>query len=371
MNSDFSDATFVHRIALTLVEGVGDVLARQLISYCGSVEAIFKEKKRALEKIPEIGPKTAASIAGFKNFDRAEKELAFIRKHGIEMFFYLDENYPARLKNCYDAPVLLYYKGTTALNEQRMVAIVGTRKATEYGKDFTLKLVEELGQMKAVVVSGLAYGIDIAAHKACVAKNVETIGVMAHGLDRIYPQIHNQIARKMVEHGGLITEHISGADPDKENFPKRNRIIAGLCDAVIVVEAAKKGGALITADIANSYNRDVFALPGRINDTYSDGCNMLIKSNRAALIQSAADIRYIMGWDDENIAKGPMQKQLFVELTSDEKILVDFIAQHKNPHIDAIVIQSGMQPSKVASLLLNLEFEGVVKCLPGKVFQMI
>lgn len=363
-----SDEIFIHRISLTLIEGVGDVLARQLVSYCGSVEAVFKEKKRILEKIPEIGPKTAASIASFKNFSRAEKELTFIRKHGIQQFFYLDEDYPVRLKNCHDAPLLLFYKGTASLNHPRMIAVVGTRKASEYGKNFTLSLVEELSSMKALVVSGLAYGIDIAAHKACVNAGVETIGVMAHGLDRIYPQAHNQVARKMVTHGGLITEHISGAEPDRENFPKRNRIIAGLCNAVVVVEAAKKGGALITADIANSYNRDVFALPGRIDDIYSEGCNMLIKSNRAALIQSAADIRYIMGWDDEQKNNSAKQKQLFVELNDDEKKLVAYISESKRAEIDAIVMHSGMQPSKVAAILLNLEFSGVVKCLPGKVF---
>ncbi len=363
-----NDELFIRRIALTLIEGVGDVLARQLISYCGSVEAVFKEKKRVLEKIPEIGPKTALSISEFRNFSVAEKELKFIKQHKITTFFYLDEDYPARLKNCYDSPIMLYYKGTADLNHSRMVAIVGTRNASEYGKNFTLKLVDELTQMKATVVSGLAYGIDIAAHKACLNKNLETIGVMAHGLDRIYPKAHSQSARKMVTCGGLITEHISGSDPDRENFPKRNRIIAGLCDAVVVVEAAKKGGALITADIANSYNRDVFALPGRIDDTYSEGCNMLIKSNRAALIQSAADIRYIMGWDEQQKNNAGIQKKLFTELTDDEKKLVSYISENEKAAIDAIVIHSGMLPSKVAGILLNLEFAGVIKALPGKVF---
>jgi DNA processing protein len=220
--------------------------------------------------------------------------------------------------------------------------------------------------MRATVVSGLAYGIDITAHKSCLQANVSTIGVMAHGLDRIYPQVHSTTARKMTEHGGLITEHISGTDPDRENFPKRNRIIAGLCDAVVVVEAARKGGALITADIANSYNRDVFALPGRINDACSEGCNMLIKSNRAVLIQTAGDIRYIMGWDDEQPGKKPVQKVLFTQLTTEEQKLFDFIVMHQPAMIDAIVNDSMMQPSKVAALLLNMEFSGVIKCLPGK-----
>jgi DNA processing protein len=366
-----NDELFIHRIALTLIDGIGDVLARQLVSYCGSVEAVFKEKKRILEKIPEIGPKTATSISGFKNFDRAEKELEFIRKHQIRMFFYLDEDYPARLKNCYDSPVMLYYKGTSSPDHSRMVAIVGTRNATEYGKNFTNKLVEALGEMKAIVVSGLAYGIDFAAHKACTNHGIETIGVLAHGLDRIYPQVHSNIARKMILNGGLITEHISGADPDRENFPKRNRIIAGLCDAVIVVEAAKKGGALITADIANSYNRDVFALPGRIDDTCSEGCNMLIKSNRAALLQTPEDIRYIMGWDDDTTKKIKNQRSLFIELKEEEKLLVNFIEEKQKAEIDSIVIHSGMQPSKVASLLLNLEFAGVIRCLPGKRYELV
>jgi DNA processing protein len=366
-----NDDVFINRIALTLIDGVGDVLTRQLISYCGSVEAIFKEKRRLLEKIPEIGPKTAASIASFRNFERAEKEYVFTKKHGIELLFYLDSAYPTRLKNCPDAPVLLYYKGNAQVNNSRMVGVVGTRNATEYGKNFTGKLIEELGLMGAVIVSGLAYGIDIVAHKSCVNSGLPTIGVLAHGLDRIYPKVHSQTARKMVEKGGLITEHISGADPDRENFPKRNRIIAGLCDAIVVVEAAKKGGALITADIANSYNRDVFALPGRISDTQSEGCNMLIKSNRAALIQSAADIRYIMGWDEEKVQKIPLQKQLFVELNDEEKKIVDILTNSGKTAIDFIASETAMPPSKVSSLLLNLEFSGVVRCLPGKMFELL
>ncbi|MBK8416030.1 MAG: DNA-protecting protein DprA [Bacteroidetes bacterium] len=368
---EISDDVFINRIALTLIEGVGDILARQLISYCGSVEAVFKEKKRALEKIPEIGPVTAKSIAGFKEFDRAGKELVFIRKHKIQTFFYLDENYPKRLKNCHDSPVLLYYKGTSDLNKSRMVAIVGTRKASQYGKDVTEELVTALGQMEATIVSGLAYGIDITAHRACVDQHIETIGVMAHGIDRIYPPTHDGIARKMILHGGLITEHISGSEPEKENFPKRNRIIAGLCDAIIVTEAARKGGALITAEIANNYNRDVFAVPGRIKDTYSEGCNLLIRNNKAVLLQSAADISYIMGWeDDSKLKKKVIQKSLFVELTEEEQLVTGIIRQNQTCHIDLLSFQSGMTPGKLSTLLLKLEFAGLIRCLPGKVFQL-
>lgn len=367
-----NDDVFVHRIALTLIDGVGDVLARQLISYCGSPEAVFREKKKNLERIPEIGPKTAAAVFAFRDFERAAKELEFIRKHNIRMFYFHDDDYPHKLKNCYDAPLLLYYKGTADLNHQRMVAIVGTRNATDYGKEFVNGLVQELGEMKAVVVSGLAYGIDIAAHKACLHHGVETLGVVAHGLDRIYPNAHKAVAGRMVGHGGLVTEFTSGSDPDRENFPRRNRIIAGLCDAVVVVEAAKKGGALITADLANSYNRDVFALPGRIGDSYSEGCNMLIKSNRAALIQSAQDIRYIMGWDDDHPVKvKAVQKSLFHDLNADEKVILEFLNKAGASHIDTIMIQTEMPQSKLASLLLSLEFAGCVRCLPGKQFEAV
>ena len=366
------DDVFVHRIALTLIDGVGDVLARQLISYCGSPEAVFREKKKNLERIPDIGPKTAAAISAFRDFERAEKELEFVRKHNIRMFYYQDEDYPHKLKNCYDAPLLLYFKGSADLNHNRMVAVVGTRNATEYGKDFVNGLIRELGDMKAIVVSGLAYGIDIAAHKACLQHGVETLGVIAHGLDRIYPGSHSTVARKMIGQGGLVTEFNSGTDPDRENFPRRNRIIAGLSDAVIVVEAAKKGGALITAELANSYNRDVFALPGRIGDSYSEGCNMLIKSNRAALIQSAQDIRYIMGWDDEAGKKSKViQKSLFNDLSDDEKMILQLLNAAGASQIDTIMIQTGMTQSKLASLLLSLEFAGCVRCLPGKLFEAI
>jgi len=366
------DGAFVHRIALTLIDGVGSVLAKTLVSYCGSVEAIFREKKRALEKIPDIGPVTAAAITKFKGFDKAEKELKFIFTNNIRMFFYLDDDYPVRLKNCYDSPVLLYYKGTTDLNKSRMVAIVGTRKATDYGKKCTEQIVEQLGEMKATIISGLAYGIDICAHKTCIRNQLETVGVLAHGLDRIYPATHRPVAAKMAGHGGLLTEHISGADPDKENFPKRNRIIAGIADAVVVVEAAKKGGALITAEIANNYNRDVFAVPGRTDDPYSEGCNHLIRNHKAALIQSAEDIRYIMMWEDENSrqAERGKQQKLFVDLTGDEQVLADLMVTHQKLDVDSISFALGQPLSKVAALLLSLEFKGVLKALPGKMYQL-
>ncbi|HEX7367011.1 MAG TPA: DNA-processing protein DprA, partial [Pelobium sp.] len=253
----------LYNIALTFVKGIGDVTIKSLISYCGSAEEVFKTKQTALEKIPGIGPKTAKLIVNHEAFSRAEQELKFVEKYKIEPLFYTDKLYPRRLKNCADAPALLYFKGNADLNNQKTLAIVGTRNASNYGKAFCEKLIDGLKAHQALIVSGLAYGIDVASHKAAVNLKQTTVGVLGHGLDRIYPALHRSVAESMLANGGLLTEFPSQTNPDRQNFPKRNRIIAGLADAVIVVEAAKKGGALITAEIANSYNKDVFALPGK------------------------------------------------------------------------------------------------------------
>jgi len=362
----------LYEISLTLIDGIGDVLAKNLVSYCGSAESVFKESKRKLEKIPGIGEKTALSISSFSDFQRAEEEIRFIEKNQIIPLFYTHPDYPKRLKNCMDAPVMLYYKGTADLNSQRMVAIVGTRSATDYGKDFTLKLISDLKNLNVCIVSGLAYGIDVSAHKAALKNEMATIGVLGHGLDRIYPPVHNSIAEKMLTSGGLLTEYISETNPDKENFPARNRIVAGISDAVVVIEAASTGGALITAEIANIYNRDVFALPGKIGDNYSEGCNHLIKKNKAALIESAKDIEYIMGWEEKRDSKIPVrQSSLFIELDEEEKNLVALLSTKGRLDIDSICNNSSLPVSRVSSTLLNLEFKGVLKSLPGKIFELI
>lgn len=358
------------RIALTLLEGVGSITARNLVSYCGSIEGVFKEKKKNLEKIPGIGPATAEKIISHNTFERAEKELAFIERHEIKPLFYLDKDFPTRLKSCSDAPVMLYYKGTADLNHHRMIAIVGTRNASDYGRMMTEKITEDLKAYDVIIVSGLAYGIDIAAHKACIKNEIPTIGVLGHGLDRIYPAMHKPTAEKMMEQGGLLTEYMTDTRPDKENFPQRNRIVAGMCDAVLVIEAAKSGGALITAEIANSYNRDVFAVPGRTNDTYSAGCNFFIKTNKAALVESAADIAEMMNWNiEKRETQIPKQRQLFIELTGEEKQLADLIAQNGKTHIDTITSTVTMPISKISATLLSLEFKGVIKSLPGKMYE--
>lgn len=362
----------IQQIALTLIPGVGPVLARNLVSYCGSVEAVFKEKHNVLLKIPEVGPVTASAITKHKLFERAEAECRFIEKYTIQTMFFLDDQFPRRLSHCHDAPIMLYYKGNYDLNSSRMLAIVGTRKATDYGKLITEQLVTALANKNICIVSGLAYGIDIGAHKAAIKNNSPTIGVMGNGLDRIYPPTHRQTAEKMITNGGLLTEYMSETNPDKENFPQRNRIIAGISDGIIVVEAAKKGGALITAYIADSYNRDVFAVPGKLTDIYSEGCNRLIKTNKAVLIESAEDVLYIMGWNDDTVAKkAVIQKKLFIDLNEEEKIVMAVLEKKGAMHIDAICTTCELPMSKVAMNLLNMEFNGILKSMPGKLYELI
>lgn len=360
-----------YQIALSLIPGVGGITAKKLISYCGGVEAIFREKKAALVKIPGIGQSLAASILNEKSFERAEKEMLFIEKHRIKPLFFLDKEYPARLKHCEDGPILLFVKGEASLNTAKVVSIVGTRNITDYGREKCNEIVEGLLPHKALVVSGLAYGVDACAHKKALDTGLETAAVLGHGLDRIYPPLHQQLAKRIASQGALVTDFLTETKPDRENFPKRNRIIAGLCDAVIVIEAADSGGALITANIANSYNRDVFALPGRTTDPYSKGCNMLIKSNKAALIESVADLEYIMGWDINKDPKKAVQQALFTELDPEEEKLVNFIRSNPDASIDFIVANLGFAVSKTSALLLGLEFKGILKPLPGKVYKLL
>ena len=362
----------LYHIAITSIPNIGDVTAKKLIAYCGSSEQVFSEKKGLLEKIPGIGGVNAAKIIQHKMeaLAAAEEELKFIKANNITPLFYLNDNYPKRLLHCEDGPILLYSKGNVEYNNPKVVSIVGTRKATEYGKDFCNKIVKELMLHQPLIVSGLAYGIDICAHKAALKNNIPTVGVVAHGLDRIYPAQHTDVAKQMLENGGILTDFKSGTKPDRENFPKRNRIVAGLSDLTIVIESSKKGGSLITAYIANDYNRDVFALPGRLNDSQSEGCNNLIKTNKAALIQSVKDIEYIMGWEEEK-TRNDKQTQLFVELTPEQKILTAIMAKTEKVGIDELSLQAKLPMSKTAALLLELEFDGVVKPLPGKLYKLV
>jgi DNA processing protein len=360
----------LYQLALTLVPGIGDVLGKKLVTYCGSAEAVFRDKNTLLAKVPRVGGKILEALSDKMILERAAKELAFIEKFRIRPLFFLDKDYPLRLKNCIDSPVLLYYKGTADLNGSRIVGVVGTRNATEYGRSVCHRIISDLSQDKVMIVSGLAYGIDSCAHRSALENNLMTIGVLGHGLDRIYPYQNKVLAEKMMKSGGLLTEFMSDTQPDRENFPKRNRIIAGICDAILVVEAAEKGGALITADIGNSYNRDVFAIPGRISDPYSEGTNRLIRKNMAALVQSAGDIRYLMGWEEQGKKPDGFQKKIFLEMTADEKVLVDYLNINGASGIDDICIQCRLSMSTTSAALLNLEFEGIVKSLPGKIYAL-
>jgi len=359
-----------YQIALTLIPGVGDVNGKRLVSYCGGAEAVFKESRAALLKIPGIGQSTVTSILGQQVLHRAEKEIEYIIRNDLQALFYTDEQYPRRLLNCEDGPLMLYYKGTANLNQLRMIAFVGTRKATDYGRERCEEMIRELKAKDVVIVSGLAYGIDGCAHRKALEHHIDTVGVMAHGHDRIYPLQHHQLALSMMERGGLLTEFPSGTNPDRENFPKRNRIVAGMCDAVVVIESGFKGGAMITAGLANSYNRDVFAVPGRTNDDYSKGCNMLIKSNRAVLAESVSDIAYVMGWEDRK-TPAKSQRNLFFVMTDDEKKLMELLNPKQAVSMDQLIVKANMAASKVASALLNLEFEGLVRSLPGKLYKTI
>ncbi|MEI7500141.1 MAG: DNA-processing protein DprA [Bacteroidota bacterium] len=368
---DGKDERLMFQIGLTLIPGVGDVLGKKLVSICGSAEALFRESRQRLRKMPRVGELLANSLDDKEILLRAEKEVAFVERYRITPLYFQDTCYPHRLKQCLDSPILLFYKGTADLNSPRMIGIVGTRRATEYGKMVTHELVEGLVRQQVVVVSGLAYGIDSCAHRSSLEMGLKTIGVLGHGLDTLYPWLHRSLAEKMVGQGGLITEFLSGTKPDRTNFPKRNRIIAGMCDAVVVVEAGPKGGALITADIANSYNRDVFAVPGRVCDPFSEGPNWLVRTNRAALIQKADDIEYLMGWKEENISHHPCQRKIFVELTAEEEKIVKLLQDHEQLGIDELCIQSENPMSKVSASLLNLEFEGIIRCLPGKIYVLV
>lgn len=360
-----------YKIAISLIPGIGAVTARNLIAYVGSVEGVFQEKEKNLMKIPGVGEVNAQRVARQDVLERAKREVDFILKSHIQPLFYLDENYPARLKNCSDAPIILYYRGTANLNERRVISVVGTRNATNYGKEICDELIRNFSDKAypVLVVSGLAYGIDIQAHKACLKYNVPTIAVFAHGLDKIYPSLHAPIAAKMLENGGLITDFVSETAIDRQNFLRRNRIIAGLADATIIVESAEKGGALVTADIANSYNRDVFAFPGRHNDVFSRGCNRLIKFNEAVLVENQADIERNMSWDVKAKPSKTIQASLFVELSPEEQKLVDLL-KGGDRFVDELTIETHLPMSKVSAMLLDMEFKGLVASLPGKMYRL-
>lgn len=360
----------LYALALYQTANVGTITAQNLLDYFGDYHSIFSAKITQLEKVKGIGKKTAKEIIESREnaLQIAEKELKFIEQNNIDVLFYDDEKYPQRLKNCYDAPFLLFAKGNYNFNASKVLAIVGTRYATDYGKRVIQQFMEELSEHQVCIVSGLAIGIDTHAHQNAVKQQMQNIAVLAHGLDRIYPPSNKSLAHKITENGALLTDFFSETTPDKHNFPRRNRIVAGMCDAVIVIESAKKGGALITAQIANSYNKDVFAVPGEIGKLTSEGCNNLIKSNQAQMVCSANDIIEFLNWDIKQAKKKEETPQLFVTLTEEESIIYELIKTNDRMHIDDLLHKTAYNISNLSNLLLNMELQNVIKPIPGKFY---
>ncbi|MBK9270987.1 MAG: DNA-protecting protein DprA [Saprospiraceae bacterium] len=361
-----------YQIALHQADLVGPILARSLMAFCGEAELVFKTPKAKLLKIPGIGESVAHSIKNFKAWEKVEKELKFCENHQIQILFYTDQEYPGRLKNYNDSPLLLYYKGNADLNASRMIAIVGTRMVSEYGISLTENLVSFLQGYNVTIVSGLAHGVDTLAHRSSIGLQIPTIGVLGHGLDILYPSQNKSLAKKMCLHGGLLTEYNVQTRPDKQNFPMRNRIVAGMTDAVVVVESKKEGGSLITAQLANDYNKDVFAFPGRVEDINSSGCNQLIKDHKAHLIESGEDLVELMNWNKTDLDKLVSHKsQLFLELSHEEQCLLDVLKDKQKVHIDMLHHSLTFTPGMLAGILLELQMKGLVKELPGKVYSLI
>jgi DNA processing protein len=360
----------VYQIALTTVPNIGPVQAKLLVQQFGSASGIFQARRSTLERTEGIGSIRAGNIKNFNDFSLIEEEIAFLEKYQVKPLFLSDKDYPQRLLNCYDPPVLLYYKGKIDLNASRSIAVIGTRNNTDYGRQAAEKLIAGLAVANVLIISGLAFGIDAIAHRAALKNALPTVGVLAHGLDTIYPPQHSGLARDMLQHGGLLTEFPGRTKPDRHHFPMRNRIVAGMCDAVVVIETGTKGGSLITADLANGYHRDVFALPGRTTDGRSAGCNHLIRHHRAMLLTDAQDLLQVMGWEPKTAPPKTRQRELFLQLTEEEKFLMTMLESSAAIGIDEINIKSNMSSSKVASALLNLELQGLVSSLPGKMYRL-
>lgn len=365
-----TDQDLLHLLALQQVEGVGDIIAKKLINHCGSAQAVFETKPSQLAAIDGVGSILLQNLKNKTVFHKAEKELQFILSNQINIACFQEENYPERLKHCIDGPVLLFTSGNIDLTNKKIISIVGTRQITSYGMEVCRKLIEDLASLDPVIVSGFAYGVDIFAHQLAIEHDLQTIGVVAHGLNQIYPKNHKKYVAKVEENGGFMTEFWSSTNPEKENFVRRNRIVAGISEATIVIESAERGGSLITANIANDYNRDVFAVPGRTTDKYSQGCNTLIKTQKANVLTSAADLIYILNWDIESKSK-PIQKQLFVTLEPDEQIVYDYLLKNGKELMDIIALKCEFPIYKISGMLLNMELKGVIRPLPGKLFEAI
>lgn len=369
--NSMTENDLLYTLALQHVPNIGDITAKRLISNCGSAEAVLKEKKQNLLKINGIGEIVLSDLFKTHHLKEAENEIAFIKDNAIKVSYFKDKNYPEKLKHCIDGPILLFESGKINLEQRHIISIVGTRKITTNGIAFCESLVESLIPYNPIIVSGFAYGTDITAHKVAIKNNLQTIGCLAHGLNTMYPKVHKKYIADVEKNGGFFSDFWSTDKFDRNNFLKRNRIIAGLSEATIVVESAEKGGSLVTADIAGSYNRDVFAVPGRTTDSQSIGCNNLIKHQKAHMLTTPLDVPYILNWQLDDDKKPTIQKQLFVELDTTEKTIYSYLKDNEKQQLDVIAINCNMPIFKVSSTLLNMELKGVIRPLPGKLFEVI
>ncbi|MCX2681205.1 DNA-processing protein DprA [Galbibacter sp. EGI 63066] len=360
-------------LALQHAHNVGDVTAKKLLHHCGNAEAIFNEKSGNLVKIERIGRLTIKNVLDKENLYAAEKELEYLREENIKVCAYNEESYPEKLKHCIDGPILLFGKGNMEYSNprQRILSVVGTRQITSYGNAFCEQFIEDIAPFNPIIVSGFAYGVDICAHKAAIKNELQTIGCLAHGLNQLYPKAHKKYVDQVEQNGGFLTDFWSSDDLDPKNFLRRNRIVAGMSEATVVIESAHKGGSLVTADIAASYHRDVFAVPGRAQDKYSEGCNNLIKSQQAHMLTSAADLVYLLGWELEEAETPTVQKQLFVELEATEQKIYDYLTKKGKELLDVIALDCEMPVHKLTSTLLAMEMKGVIRPLPGKLFEAV
>lgn len=366
-----SEIELISLLTLQKTPKLGDGTIKKLIAIFGSAEEVLSQKKNTLLKIDGVGEHKVSCFGDEENYTFAKAELEFIQHHNIQVAAYSQDHYPQRLKHCIDGPVLLFSRGTINWNNRRIISIVGTRKVTSYGEGFVKNLIEQIAPLKPLIISGFAYGVDITAQKSCIEHGIENVGVLAHGLNQIYPKVHAKYVKGVEANGGFVTDFWSSSSFVHTNFLQRNRIIAGLSEATIVIESAEKGGSLVTAEFANDYHREVFAVPGRVTDKQSIGCNNLIKQSRAHLMTNAADLLYILNWKVEEEHPRPVQKQLFVELTPEEKIVWKWLKDNGKEHLDLIAFNCHMPSFKIASLLLQMEMKGVLRALPGKLFEII
>ena len=361
----------IYVLALQHVPRIGDITAKKLIHHCGSPAAVFESSARTLCTIDGVGTATIKGLLDAKHMQEAEKELQYIKDNEITSLYFKANDYPEKLKHCIDSPLVLFQVGNINLKEKRIISVIGTRKITRYGVAFCEKLIEELAPFDPVIVSGFAYGTDITAQKAALSHRLQTVGCLAHGFDQIYPKSHKKYMKQVESHGGFLTEFWTSDPFERTNFLKRNRVIAGMSEATIVIESAEKGGSLVTADIANSYGKDVFALPGRVTDRQSMGCNTLIKTHQAHVLSNPLDIPYILNWELETSKKPSLQKQLFVAFNSQEQCIYKYLNANGKQGLDDISRHCEMPTFTVVGLLLQLELKGVVNPLPGKLFELV